>query len=184
MLGAARGTPELAGGTAALLPLFLLRRGRSAAPGGMPAPRRRPSPAPRADSMRGAAASVLPLTFAILLGLGDCQRDLAARLEPGASRRADPRRLRGQTAPLGATGTAPGLPRPHRAPPEPAALPAALRPERGPAESPNDGRRQRPEPGLGPAQGLQPSRQRPRSALKARVAPRAKEPNGRGRMAG
>eukprot|EP00076_Gallus_gallus_P021987 XP_015143163.2 latent-transforming growth factor beta-binding protein 2 isoform X2 [Gallus gallus] len=162
----------------------LRRADRSAAPGGMPAPRRRPSPAPRADSMRGAAASVLPLTFAILLGLGDCQRDLAARLEPGASRRADPRRLRGQTAPLGATGTAPGLPRPHRAPPEPAALPAALRPERGPAESPNDGRRQRPEPGLGPAQGLQPSRQRPRSALKARVAPRAKEPNGRGRMAG
>lgn len=38
VLGAARGTPELAGGTAALLPLFVLRRGRSAAPGPVPGP--------------------------------------------------------------------------------------------------------------------------------------------------
>lgn len=152
--------------------------------------------------MRGAAASLLPLTFAVLLGFARCRPDSAARLEPGAGGAA---RLRSRGAALGAAGTANGLSPASRSPPPSRPLPAALHVDRGSAAaagSPSgaDGRRQRPDrglpaprgqagdAGLGPGAGQRnrqdSSRQRQGSGLKARVVPRAKEPSGRGRMAG
>ncbi|KAM3671481.1 latent-transforming growth factor beta-binding protein 2 isoform 4-T4 [Ammospiza maritima maritima] len=152
--------------------------------------------------MRGAAASLLPLTFAVLLGFSRCRPDSAARLEPGAGGAA---RLRSRGAALGAAGTANGLSPASRSPPPSRPLPAALHVDRGSAAaagSPNgaDGRRQRPDrglpaprgqagdAGLGPGAGQRnrqdSSRQRQGGGLKARVVPRAKEPSGRGRMAG
>ncbi|XP_059329869.1 latent-transforming growth factor beta-binding protein 2 isoform X4 [Ammospiza nelsoni] len=152
--------------------------------------------------MRGAAASLLPLTFAVLLGFSRCRPDSAARLEPGAGGAA---RLRSRGAALGAAGTANGLSPASRSPPPSRPLPAALHVDRGSAAaagSPNGahGRRQRPDrglpaprgqagdAGLGPGAGQRnrqdSSRQRQGGGLKARVVPRAKEPSGRGRMAG
>uniref|UniRef100_A0A8C3Q4P9 Latent-transforming growth factor beta-binding protein 1 n=1 Tax=Geospiza parvula TaxID=87175 RepID=A0A8C3Q4P9_GEOPR len=152
--------------------------------------------------MRGAAASLLPLTFAVLLGFARCRPDSAARLEPGAGGAA---RLRSRGAALGAAGTANGPSPASRSPPPSRPLPAALHVDRGSAAaagSPSgaDGRRQRPDrglpaprgqagdAGLGPGAGQRnrqdSSRQRQGSGLKARVVPRAKEPSGRGRMAG
>ncbi|XP_068048939.1 latent-transforming growth factor beta-binding protein 2 isoform X4 [Anomalospiza imberbis] len=152
--------------------------------------------------MRGAAASLLPLTFAVLLSFAHCRPDSAARLEPGAGGAA---RLRSRGAALGAVGTANGLSPASRSPPPSRPLPAALHVDRGSAAaagSPSgaDGRRHRPDrglptprgqaadAGLGPGVGQRSrqdsSRQRQGSGLKARVVPRAKETSGRGRMAG
>ncbi|XP_037994049.1 latent-transforming growth factor beta-binding protein 2 isoform X2 [Motacilla alba alba] len=152
--------------------------------------------------MQGAAASLLPLTFAVLLGFARCRPDSAARLDPGAGGAA---RLRSRGAALGAAGTANGLSPASRSPPPSRPLPAALHVDRSSAAaagSPSgaDGRRQRPDrglptsrgqagdAGLGPGVGQRnrqdSSRQRQGSGLKARAVPRAKEPSGRGRMAG
>ncbi|XP_064316447.1 latent-transforming growth factor beta-binding protein 2 isoform X5 [Phalacrocorax carbo] len=150
--------------------------------------------------MRGAAASLLPLIFAVLLGFSRCRPDSAAGLEPGGAGAARPR---GRGAALGAAGTTHSLSPPVRP------LPAALHVDRGSAaaagsQSDGDGhsRRQRPDRGLpaprgqagdagpGPGPGARPrnrldhSGQRQGSGLRARVAGRAKEPSGRGRMAG
>ncbi|XP_051477297.1 latent-transforming growth factor beta-binding protein 2 isoform X3 [Apus apus] len=147
--------------------------------------------------MRGAAASLLPLTFAVLLGFARCGPDSAARLEPGSAGAARPR---SQGAALGATGTTRGLSPLPGAPPPARPLPVALHVAAAGGPSGGDGRRQRPHGGLpaprsqagdaglgpGPGQGnrLDPSGQRQGSRPKARVVPRAKEPSGRGRMVG
>lgn len=150
--------------------------------------------------MRDAAASLLPLTFAVLLGFAGCRPDSAARLEPESGGAARPR---SRGAALGVADTAHSLSPAPRPPPPARPLPAAFHVDRGStaaAGSGGDGRRQRPDRGLpasrgqagdaglspGPGQRsrLDPSRQRQGGGLKAQVVPRAKEPSRRGRMSG
>ncbi|KQK83557.1 hypothetical protein AAES_62502 [Amazona aestiva] len=116
--------------------------------------------------MRGAAASLLSLTFAVILGFAECRPDAVARLEPERGRAARPR---SRGAAVGVAGAAHGRwQRPDRW------LPASL------SQAGDDGL----GPGLEQRSRQDPSSQRQGGGLKARVVPRSKEPSGRGRMVG